>query len=184
MRDRELIGAMTLPTLPAARAAEMLRAGDALLVDVREADERARTHVPGSAHLPLSRLEEAELVVRAGQPVIFHCASGARTAQNAARLGARAGEAGAFIVEGGIEALRRAGVPLAEDRRAPLPLMRQVQIAAGSLVLVGVALGALVAPGFYGIAGFVGAGLVFAGATGFCGMANILAAMPWNRRAA
>ncbi|WP_198370293.1 rhodanese-like domain-containing protein [Roseomonas rosulenta] len=175
---------MTLPVISATRAAEMIRAGEALLVDVREADERALAHVPGSAHLPLSRLEEAEFAVRAGTPVIFHCASGARTAQNAARLGARAGDGGAFIVEGGIAALRGAGLPLAEDRSAPLPLMRQVQIAAGSLVLAGVLLGALVAPVFYGLAGFVGAGLVFAGVSGFCGMANILGLMPWNRRVA
>lgn len=175
---------MTLPTITPARAAQMLSAGEALLVDVREADERARAHIPGSAHLPLSRLAEAELAVQQGQPVIFHCASGARTAQAAAALGARAGECEAFIVEGGIAAWRSAGLPVAEDRRAPLPMMRQVQIAAGSLVLLGVLLGALVAPAFYAIAGFVGAGLVFAGVSGFCGMANLLAVMPWNRRAA
>jgi hypothetical protein len=55
---------------------------------------------------------------------------------------------------------------------------------AGSLVLGGVLLGMLVAPGFYALAGVVGAGLVFAGVSGFCGMANILALMPWNRRSA
>ena len=62
--------------------------------------------------------------------------------------------------------------------------MRQVQIAAGALALLGVLLGALVAPAFFGIAAFVGAGLVLAGVSGFCGMAHLLAAMPWNRRAA
>ena len=61
--------------------------------------------------------------------------------------------------------------------------MRQVQIAAGSLVLAGVLLGAFVAPGFYALSGFVGAGLLFAGVSGFCGMARLLAVMPWNRRA-
>lgn len=175
---------MTLPTITAARAAEMLRAGEALLVDIREADERARTHIPGSAHLPLSRLAEAELAVQQGKPVIFHCASGRRTAENATRLGERAGACDAFIVEGGIDGWRRAGLPVNENRSAPLPLMRQVQIGAGSLVLLGVLLGTFVAPGFYGLSAFVGAGLVVAGVTGFCGMANILAVMPWNKRAA
>jgi predicted branched-subunit amino acid permease len=61
--------------------------------------------------------------------------------------------------------------------------MRQVQIGAGSLVLIGIILGTLVAPGFYALSAFVGAGLVFAGTTGFCGMAHLLARMPWNRRA-
>lgn len=175
---------MTLPTITATRAAAMIRDDGALLVDVREADERVRAHVPGSLHLPLSRLEQAEPALQGGMPVIFHCASGARTAQNAARLGARAGSGRAFVVEGGMAALRQAGLAVTEDRSAPLPLMRQVQIAAGSLVLAGVLLGALVAPVFYGMAGFVGAGLVFAGVSGFCGMANLLALMPWNRRAA
>jgi rhodanese-related sulfurtransferase len=175
---------MTLPAITPARAAEMLRNGEALLVDIREADERARAHIPGSVHLPLSRLAEAELAVQAGQPVIFHCASGARTAQNAARLAERAGGCQAFIVEGGIAAWKGAGLPVAEDRKAPLPIMRQVQITAGSIVVLGVLLGTLVAPGFYLIAGFVGAGLVFAGISGNCPMANLLAAMPWNRQPA
>lgn len=62
--------------------------------------------------------------------------------------------------------------------------MRQVQITAGSLVLTGVLLGLFVAPGFFGLSAFVGAGLIFAGVTGWCGMANLLRVMPWNRRAA
>jgi hypothetical protein len=75
-------------------------------------------------------------------------------------------------------------VKLAEDKRAPLPIMRQVQITAGSLVVLGAALGALVDPRFHGLSAFVGAGLVFAGIMGLCPMANLLALMPWNRRAA
>jgi rhodanese-related sulfurtransferase len=175
---------MSLPMIPPERAAELLRRGEAILVDVREADERARAHIPGSMHLPLSRLEEAELAVAEGKPVIFHCASGRRTAENAAALGARAGGCEAMIVEGGLEAWRRAGLPLAENRRAPLPLMRQVQIAAGCLVLLGALLGATVSPAFHALSAFVGAGLVMAGVVGLCPMANLLAAMPWNRRAA
>jgi hypothetical protein len=62
--------------------------------------------------------------------------------------------------------------------------MRQVQIVAGSMVVLGVVLGAVVAPAFYGLAGFVGAGLAHAGVTGNCPMARALAVMPWNRRAA
>jgi hypothetical protein len=59
--------------------------------------------------------------------------------------------------------------------------MRQVQIAAGSMIVLGVVLGMLVAPGFYLLSGFVGAGLVFAGVTGTCGLASVLRLMPWNR---
>lgn len=175
---------MSLPTITPERAAAMLREGGAILVDVREADERAYAHVPGSAHLPLSRLAEAELAVEAGRPVLFHCQSGARTAQNAAALAERAGACEAFIVEGGLAAWKRAGLPVAENRRAPLPLMRQVQIAAGGLALAGALGGALIHPALYAVSGIVGAGLIMAGITGLCPMANALALMPWNRRTA
>jgi UPF0716 family protein affecting phage T7 exclusion len=52
------------------------------------------------------------------------------------------------------------------------------------MVVLGVLLGAFVTPGFYILSGFVGAGLVFAGVTGTCGLARVLRMMPWNRRAA
>jgi hypothetical protein len=62
--------------------------------------------------------------------------------------------------------------------------MRQVQIGAGSVVVVGVLLGYFVAQPWMLIALAMGAGLVFAGITGWCGMAKVLALMPWNKRAA
>ncbi|WP_325231663.1 YgaP-like transmembrane domain, partial [Sphingobium sp.] len=67
--------------------------------------------------------------------------------------------------------------------RQPIEVMRQVQLVAGGLVLLGVVLGFLVAPAFFGLSAFVGAGLIMAGATGWCGMARLLRLMPWNRRA-
>jgi rhodanese-related sulfurtransferase len=173
-----------LNTITPDEAARLLREGGATLVDVREPDEHARERIPGARNLPLSRLEEAELAVHQGKPVLFHCRSGARTAGNADRLAAKAGLCEAYVVEGGLEAWKRAGLPVAEDRRQPIELMRQVQIAAGSMVVLGVLLGAFVTPGFYLLSGFVGAGLVFAGVTGTCGLASVLRMMPWNRRAA
>ena len=58
---------------------------------------------------------------------------------------------------------------------------RQVHIVAGLLVLLGVGLGFGVAPGWFGLSAFVGAGLTFAGITNTCAMGLILARMPWNR---
>lgn len=175
---------MSLPTLSPTDAARLVREQGALLVDVRGADEHARSWIPGARNLPLDQLDEAALAAHQGKPVLFHCRSGMRTAGNAPKLAACAGGAQAFIVEGGIEAWRQAGLPVQEDRRQPIEVMRQVQIAAGSLVLLGVLLGAFVAPGFYALSGFVGAGLVFAGVSGTCAMASLLRAMPWNRVAA
>jgi predicted branched-subunit amino acid permease len=59
---------------------------------------------------------------------------------------------------------------------------RQVRIAAGSIVLSGVLLSKFVHPNFVWLSGFVGAGLIFAGITDFCGMGLLLAKAPWNRR--
>ena len=168
---------MSLPTIDVARARDLLDHG-AVLIDIREADEHARERVPGARHNPLSRL--AAVDAPAGKAVIFHCRSGARTAANASRLaGAAACEA--YILEGGLDAWKKAGLPVAVDRRQPIEIMRQVQITAGSLVLAGVALGVWVAPAFLALPAFVGAGLAFAGISGWCGMARLLSVMPWNR---
>lgn len=174
---------MTLPTISPADAKQLLSQG-AILVDIREADEHARERIPGARHLPLSKLDEAEVAVHEGRPVIFHCRSGARTLANAGRLGERAGEAcEAYVIEGGLDAWRKAGLPVVTDRRQPLELQRQVQIGVGGMALLGTVLGALVSPWFYIVPGFVGAGLLTAGVTGFCGMAHLLVHAPWNRAA-
>jgi rhodanese-related sulfurtransferase len=171
-----------LKTISPARAAELVRAG-AVMLDIREADEHARERIPGARHHALSLIEQTAPIRNGDDVLIFHCRSGARTKGNAPKLAAAAQTCEAFILEGGLDAWRKAGLPIALDRNQPIEMMRQVQIAAGSLVLLGVMLGAFVAPGFYMLSGFVGAGLLFAGASGFCGMARLLAAMPWNRRA-
>jgi rhodanese-related sulfurtransferase len=170
---------MTLQTIDPARAKELLDKG-AVLVDIREPDEFARERVPGAQNRPMGGLT----AIRAnGAPaVIFHCKSGMRTQANASRL-AGAADCQAYLLEGGLEAWKKAGLPVAADRGQPLEIMRQVQITAGALVLLGVVLGTWVAPGFYGLSVFVGAGLMFAGISGWCGMAKLLAVMPWNRRA-
>ena len=82
---------------------------------------------------------------------------------------------------GGLERWQSEGLPVERQAGAPMPLMRQVQIAAGSLVLLGLILSNVLAPGWIAITWFVGTGLTFAGVTGFCGMARLLAVMPWNR---
>ncbi len=159
-----------------------LDAGRATLVDIREADEFARSHVPGARSQPLSGWENAHLTIDPDADVVFTCRSGMRTAGACDRLAARvAGEA--FVLSGGLDAWVKAGLPVSTDVKAPLEIMRQVQIVAGSLVLLGVVLGFAVAPAFFGLSAFVGAGLTFAGATGFCGMARVLMLAPWNRRA-
>jgi len=172
---------MSLQAISPDEAKRLLDDG-AILVDIREADERARERITGSRHLPLSKLNEAGLAAHDGKPVLFHCKSGGRTFANAPRLAAKlsAGCEG-YIVAGGIDAWKKAGLAVVTDRSQPIELQRQVQIGAGSMTLVGTLLGLFVSPWFFGVPLFVGAGLMTAGVTGFCGMARILERMPWNR---
>lgn len=169
---------MTLPVISPDEARRLV-AGGARLIDIRSADEHARANIPGAENRPiaaLGRIDDA-------QAVVYHCRSGMRTAANAQRLAA-ASDCPAYLLDGGLDAWRAAGLPVAENRKAPLEIMRQVQITAGALVMLGVVLGLLFQPAFLGLSAFVGAGLMFAGTTGWCGMARLLAVMPWNRRAA
>ncbi|MFN4283185.1 MAG: rhodanese family protein [Alphaproteobacteria bacterium] len=163
------------------RAAELL-GGGALLVDIREADEHARERIAAARHHPASRFDPAAFAADGGC-VIFHCHSGARTAAHAARL-AQAPAREAYILEGGLDAWKRAGLPVVLDKGRPIEIQRQVQIIAGALVVLGAVLGMTVSPAFFAVPAFVGAGLIFAGATGFCGMAKLLAILPWNRQSA
>lgn len=169
---------MTLKTLSPADTHAAIARG-ARLIDIRGADEHARMRIPGAVNVPLERIGDLPLD---GGHIVFHCKSGMRTAANAQQLRAAAQGAQAFILEGGIDAWQQAGHATITDQSQPLEIMRQVQITAGALVLLGVVLGVLVSPGFFGLSGFVGAGLMFAGITGWCGMANLLRVMPWNRR--
>lgn len=161
---------MPLPAISAADAKRLLDEG-AILVDIREADEHAHERVPGAHHLPLSRLEEADLAVHQGKPVIFHCRSGARTRSNAGRLAGKASQAcDVFVVEGGLEAWKRAGLPVASDRRQPVGVNRQVQIGAGVLALAGTGLGLTVSPWLLAVPAIVGLGLLMTGVYGRSGV--------------
>jgi rhodanese-related sulfurtransferase len=169
-----------LPSVDPATVQAWLESGKALLVDVSEPDEHARERIAGARLAPLSRVEAGNLVAEPGKTLVFHCNSGNRTTQ-AAEMLSRAGGGEVYQLAGGLQAWKAAGLPVVIDRRAPLPLMRQVQIGAGSLVLLGTLLTVLVSPWFLVVPAFVGAGLIVAGITGFCGMARVLAHMPWNR---
>ena len=174
---------MTILTpLKPAEVAERLKTRRAILIDIREPDEFAREHVSGAVHAPLSKIDAWALERHTGRDVIYTCRTGNRTGVNGVKLAACVpGEA--FVLEGGLDAWKAQGLPIHADRSQPIELMRQVQMTAGAMILIGAALGLLVHPAFWGLAAFVGAGLLVAGATGFCGMARVLAAMPWNRKA-
>ncbi len=171
-----------LPTLSPQHAFEMFKNGEVRLIDIRESSEYAEKFIPGARHVPLSAIATQDLkdTNAPDKPLVFFCHSGNRTAKAAERLERLAGNVKAFQIEGGMSAWETAGLPV-ERGNAPFSLFRQIQISAGSLVLLGI-LGSYVWHPMYWLAGFVGAGLIFAGVTGFCGLGVLLSHMPWNRR--
>jgi rhodanese-related sulfurtransferase len=173
-----------LPNISPEKALEMVKAGEARLVDVRESSEYAEMHVPGARLVPLSIAQNYPLQDDDApeKPVIFFCRSGKRTEKNAALLSSLAGDMPSYQVEGGLSAWKQAGLPVEQSSTA-FPMFRQIQIGAGLLVLLGI-FGSFVWHPMYLLSAFVGAGLVFAGVTGFCGLALLLARMPWNKAAA
>lgn len=160
---------------------QWLAAGDTVLIDVREDHEHAEERIPAAMPMPLSKFDAEALRTRhPNARVVFHCRSGKRSAQAAQKFATTGGHV--YHLAGGIDAWKAAGKPTHTPASAPkIPVMRQVQIVAGSLVTLGVALGVTLSPWFLILSAFVGTGLVFAGATGWCGMAMMLAKMPWNR---
>lgn len=152
----------------------------AVLIDIREADEYAREHIAGSRLVPLSGFDPNDFPKDHEKIGVFHCASGNRTCQAAPDI-LRSGFAEIYHLDGGIQGWKKAGLPINRNRKAPISLMRQVQIGAGALVVLGVLLAVMVSPWFMLLSGFVGAGLMLAGITGYCGMTDLLARMPWNR---
>jgi rhodanese-related sulfurtransferase len=160
---------------------QRMQKGDIVLIDIREPSEYAREHITGARLVPLGAIDSHDFDAERGKAVVFTCRSGNRTAMHATRLLAK-GFREAYVLAGGIDGWKKAGLPVHFNPKAPLDLQRQVQIAAGSLALLGAVLAWLVSPWFILLSGFVGAGLMMAGITGFCGLARLLAVMPWNRR--
>ncbi len=160
---------------------EWLGQDDTVLVDVREDFEHAVERIANSKHHPLSKLDPKAIEEEhPGKRVVFHCRSGKRSKQAALRF--HDGKQQVFHLAGGIEAWKSAGLKTVRSEAGPrIDIMRQVQITAGSLVLTGVILGVFASKWFLLLSGFVGAGLIFAGLSGWCGMAKLLARMPWNK---
>ena len=158
--------------------AQQLLAQGYRLIDIRSADEYRREHIAGAENIMPNDLSQHDLHQ---EQVIFTCLSGMRTQSCAGQLAQATGCEEVLLLDGGLNAWKKAQGEVVKNTAEPLPLMRQVQIVAGSLIVLGVVLGYAVHAGFFLLAGFVGAGLVFAGVTGFCGMAVLLMKMPWNK---
>lgn len=161
-----------------------LASGDTIeLIDVRTPVEFREVHVDGAQNVPLDQLNPQKVQdERNGSPddaLYIICKSGAR-GQQACQKFLDAGFTNIVNVDGGTEACVSVRVGVVRGKKA-MSLERQVRIAAGSLVVLGVVLSQLVHINFIGLSAFVGVGLIFAGITDTCGMGMMLAKMPWNQ---
>jgi rhodanese-related sulfurtransferase len=152
---------------------------DVLVLDVRNAAEvhSERADIPNLINHPLSQIELFK--VPEGKTVYVICQTGMRS-NKAYQCLLDKGCTNVVSVEGGLNAWKQNQYPVVKTANT-FPIMRQVQIAAGSLVLLGTLGSLLIHPNFIWLAIFVGAGLTFAGLSGFCGMATMLGKMPWNK---
>ena len=154
-----------------------------LIIDVRENDEFKAEHIPGSIHIPLGEFPAkmpALIELLHGREVVIMCRTGRRARLALDQVPKLCASHSLKTYEGGILEWKKQGRPTRVGGGAHFPIMRQVQITAGSLVFGAVVLSRFVDPAFVWVAGFVGAGLTFAGLSGFCGMAEVLSRMPWN----
>src|SRR5690606_17222986 len=139
-----------MKTITAAQAQSLMAQG-VVLVDVRSASERVREFIPGSQHVPLATLEAQGLPCPMPEGAVFYCQSGNRTQLSAtlirARVSGNCPEDSLYMLEGGMNAWKRAGCAVEANPSRPIELQRQVLIAAGSLVLLGAIAGALAHPG-------------------------------------
>ncbi len=158
-------------------------ADDLVVIDVRSAAEFESMHIRGSYNVPLPLLSEHsnQLAERLGGRVVLVCQSGVRAEQARTRL-AGAGVEGAQVLTGGVPAYAAAGGDVVRGAQR-WSLERQVRMAAGALVVTGLAGGRFVSPKVRLLAGAIGAGLTFSAATNTCAMGQALAKLPWNKTA-
>lgn len=175
---------MSTATISPAELSQRRKAGQSCdLIDVRTPLEYRDTHVEFAKNVPLDQLDP-ESIMRArngsaGEPLYVICQMGGRGKQ-ACDAFQKKGFTNVFNVEGGTKACEQTDLPIVHGKKA-ISIERQVRIVAGSIVLIGVILGFAVHPYFFGLSGFIGAGLLFAGISDTCGMGMMLAKMPWNK---
>ena len=151
-----------------------------MLIDVRTPAEFNAERVPHSVNIPLDRLEQEVDSLQDRDNLVLVCASGTR-AKKATKLFSQQGQECA-VLEDGIRGWKSYQLPLVTNKTGMISLERQVRIVAGGLVALASILALFVHPSWAALSAFVGCGLMFAGITDTCGMALMLAKLPFNQR--
>lgn len=159
-----------------------LKRNKALLIDVREPGEFFAEHIPDAKSMPLSCFDPTIVPQNGDTKIVLQCQTGNRSVQAAQKM-FEMGFKEVFYLKGGLSTWKAAGYPTIVNKNTTISMFRQLEIAAGLLVFIGTILGAFVSPWFLIISGLVGAGSIFAGTTNTCGMAMLLAKLPYNKKA-
>lgn len=157
-----------------------LKKKEVILVDVREPVEHKTEAIEGAHLIPLADISQRTLPSKT-KPIVFHCQAGKRSEAACKKLLAKTPNLEIYSLEGGIAAWKNAGLPVKIAQCNVWSLQRQVLFVAGLFAFIGFALGYYYNPAFHLLSAFVALGLIFAGVTGKCGMALLLAKMPWNK---
>lgn len=153
-----------------------------IILDIRNKDEFAREHIDKACSVPLTELSSEKLPdCKKADCVIVHCQKGMRTCQAAPQLNQLLCDY--YVLEGGLDAWKQQGGNIIVNKKAPLPIHRQVFICVGFLILLSLALAQWVSPWFNLLILFFGCALIFAGYTGFCALAKLLQKLPYNHSA-
>lgn len=168
-------------TIDAKTAKSMLDKKEAVIIDVREPAEFSAEHIPGATLLPLGTIKKEDLEKFSDKKIIIHCKLGKRGSMACEKLAASNPSLQLYNIEGGITAWAQESLPTKKSGSKILSIDRQVQIAIGSGVLLGIVLGYFISPFFLLLSAFFGGGLLYAGLSGSCTLALIIAKMPWNQ---
>ncbi len=172
---------MPIKTVDSATLERWIDNDEAVIIDVREPAEHAAKSIKNAILVPLKILSEQTLPNIKGKKLVVHCHSGKRSISACEKLLAEKPELEIYNLEGGISEWEDRGHTLKTSGKFFLPLDRQVQLTIGLCILIGSILAYYINPLFAILTGFFGAGLTFAGLSGYCGLAMLMAKMPWNQ---
>lgn len=172
-----------MKSVDAKQVKQWLDKKEAVLVDVREAAEYQSKAIPDAKNVPAGdiTLEKVVSAETQNKKLVIHCQSGRRSQAACQKLLSENGDIEIYNLDGGIVSWEAAGLPTYSQGKNTLPLDRQVQVTIGVLVLIGLAIGLWFTSLGYLISAIMGAGLIMAGLTGWCGLAKIIQQMPWNK---
>jgi rhodanese-related sulfurtransferase len=172
---------MTVKNIDAKTLKKWLENNEAIVIDVREPSEHEAEKISGSNLLPLAKVCKSSLPKYENKKLVLHCRSGKRSTSACQKLLGEDSTLEIYNLEGGISAWSVEGCEIETSGKFFLPLDRQVQLTIGLGVFVASILGYLLSPSFFLLSGFFGVGLIFAGLSGYCGLAILMAKMPWNK---